>query len=55
MQMSALFGALFTFPVESGIINRERAGKAYHVLPYYLARFICDLPLRIAQGLLFGE
>lgn len=34
--------------------GRERAGKAYHVLPYYLARFICDIPLRVGQGLLFG-
>ncbi len=33
---------------------RERAGKAYHVLPYYLARSICDLPMRVGQGLLFG-
>ncbi len=35
--------------------RRERAGKAYHVLPYYLARSICDLPVRVGQGLLFGK
>ena len=34
---------------------RERTSKAYHVSPYYLARFLCDLPLRLAQSLLFGE
>lgn len=50
----AMFGALNTFPIERGIVNRERAGKAYHVLPYYLARFITDMPLRVGQGLLFG-
>ena len=36
------------------IINRERSAKAYRVLPYYVARFICDMPLRVGQGLLFG-
>lgn len=50
-----MFGALTTFASESGIIQRERASKSYHVLPYYLARFICDIPLRVGQGLLFGE
>lgn len=52
--MGAMFGALTTFASESGIIQRERASKSYHVLPYYLARFICDIPLRVGQGLLFG-
>jgi len=50
----AMFGALNSFPTERGVVNRERAGKMYHVLPYYLARFICDIPLRVGQGLLFG-
>ena len=35
-------------------VNRERAGKAYRVSGYYAARFICDMPLRITQTLLFG-
>ncbi|GAB4813264.1 hypothetical protein N2152v2_000310 [Parachlorella kessleri] len=52
--MTSMFGALNSFPSEAGIINRERAGKAYHVLPYYLARFICDMPIRVGQGVLFG-
>lgn len=38
----------------SPVVHRERAGKAYHVAPYYVARFICDMPLRVGQGLLFG-
>lgn len=50
----AMFGALNSFPTERGVVNRERAGKQYHVLPYYLARFVCDIPLRVGQGLLFG-
>ncbi|KAI7840285.1 hypothetical protein COHA_006067 [Chlorella ohadii] len=52
--MASIFASLNTFPVEAGIINRERTSKAYHVSPYYLARFLCDLPLRLAQSLLFG-
>jgi hypothetical protein len=35
-------------------VQRERASKSYRVLPYYLSRFICDIPLRVGQGLLFG-
>lgn len=50
----AMFGALNSFPMERSVVNRERASKMYHVLPYYLARFICDVPLRVGQGLLFG-
>ena len=50
----AMFASLNSFPTERGVVNRERAGKMYHVLPYYLARFICDIPLRVGQGLLFG-
>jgi ABC-type multidrug transport system permease subunit len=50
----AMFASLTTFPAERGVVNRERSAKAYHVLPYYLARFICDIPLRVVQALLFG-
>lgn len=49
-----MFGALNSFPMERGVVNRERSSKMYHVSPYYLARFICDVPLRVGQGLLFG-
>jgi ABC-type multidrug transport system ATPase subunit/ABC-type multidrug transport system permease subunit len=52
--MGAMFGALSTFSMERGIVNRERASKSYHVLSYYIAKFICDIPLRVGQGLLFG-
>ena len=37
------------------LLRRERASHSFHILPYYLARFICEMPLRIAQGLVFGE
>lgn len=50
----AMFQALNTFPVDRSVVNRERASKMYHVLPYYFARFICDVPARVGQGLLFG-
>jgi ABC-type multidrug transport system permease subunit len=49
-----MFGALNSFPAERGVVNRDRSSKMYHVLPYYLARFICDIPLRVGQGCLFG-
>jgi ABC-type multidrug transport system ATPase subunit/ABC-type multidrug transport system permease subunit len=50
----AMFQALNTFPTDRSVVNRERASKMYHVLPYYIARFICDIPTRVGQGLLFG-
>lgn len=36
-------------PQPPSIINRERASKSYRVLPYYVARFICDMPLRVGR------
>lgn len=42
-------------PTPSTVHCRERTSKSYHVSPYYLARFLCDLPLRLGQSLLFGE
>ncbi|KAL4452063.1 hypothetical protein ABPG75_007725 [Micractinium tetrahymenae] len=53
--MGSMMSSLTTFSMELGIINRERASKSYRVLPYYVARFICDMPLRVGQGLLFGS
>jgi len=50
----AMFQALNTFPTDRAVVNRERASKMYHVMPYYVARFICDMPTRVGQGLLFG-
>ena len=51
----AMFSALNTFPTDRSVVNRERTSKMYHVLPYYCARFICDMPIRVGQGLLFGS
>ncbi|GAB4815997.1 hypothetical protein N2152v2_003043 [Parachlorella kessleri] len=51
---NALFNALNTFPVDRAVVSRERAGRAHHIAPYYLARFVCDVPLRVGQCLLFG-
>lgn len=45
----AMFQALNTFPTDRAVVNRERASKMYHVLPYYVARFICDMPTRVGQ------
>lgn len=35
-------------------MDRERAARAYRMLPYYLSRLACDTPLRAGQGLLFS-
>ena len=36
--MGAMFGAIQTFLLEKAVVNRERASKQYHTLPYYVAK-----------------
>ena len=51
--MSGMFNALLTFSAEIGIIQRERDVKSYRMLPYYMSKLLCDVPLRIVQGVIY--
>jgi ABC-type multidrug transport system permease subunit len=53
--MNGMFNALLTFSSEIGIIQRERDVKSYRVLPYYLSKLICDVPLKALQGMLYSS
>jgi ABC-type multidrug transport system ATPase subunit/ABC-type multidrug transport system permease subunit len=53
--MNGMFNALVTFSAEIGIIQRERDVKSYRVLPYYLSKLICDIPLRALQGMIYSS
>ncbi|KAL4433910.1 hypothetical protein ABPG75_000351 [Micractinium tetrahymenae] len=52
--MNVMMGALVSFTFDKPTVDRERAARAYRMLPYYLSRLACDTPLRVAQSLLFS-
>ena len=55
VSLGGVFMSLSTFPKEKPIINCERNAKAYQVSAYYLAKYLSDLPLRIAVGLIYSS
>ena len=50
----ALFAVINVFPAEKGIVNRERAGRAYATAPLYLAKVFAESPWRLPSNLVFG-
>jgi len=51
--MNGMFNALMTFSAEIGIVQRERDVKSYRMLPYYMSKILCDMPLRFVQGMIY--
>ena len=51
--MNGMFNALLTFSAEIGIVQRERDAKSYRMLPYYMSKILCDMPLRFIQGMIY--
>lgn len=51
--MNGMFNALLTFSAEIGIVQRERDVKSYRMLPYYMSKILCDMPLRFIQGMIY--
>ncbi|CEF97435.1 ABC-2 type transporter [Ostreococcus tauri] len=52
--MSALMKTLTSFTKEKVIVNRERASKAYGVLPYFTSKLVAELPVGAFFPLAFG-
>lgn len=50
---NGVFQMITTFPVERGIINRERAANSYRVAAYYPGKVLSEWPLRVGATLLF--
>jgi ABC-2 type transporter len=53
--MSSLVKTLNVFPKERTIVTRERAKRAYDVLPYFGSKLAAELPIGALFPLLFGS
>ncbi len=49
----AVHDAVFTFPSERSVLNKDRASGAYRLSAYYLAKSSVDLPIDMLYPLLF--
>mmetsp|Transcript_64926 Transcript_64926/g.155084 ORF Transcript_64926/g.155084 Transcript_64926/m.155084 type:complete len:649 (+) Transcript_64926:66-2012(+) len=58
MAMNQAFGGVIgvsqVIPRQLKVVARERANRLYGALPFYLATFICQLPLELVPQLIFG-
>ncbi|KAL7225859.1 hypothetical protein ACSBR1_021088 [Camellia fascicularis] len=48
-----VFTAIFTFPQERAMLNKERAADMYRLIAYFVARTTSDLPLDLLLPILF--
>ncbi|KAK4535738.1 hypothetical protein CDCA_CDCA06G1763 [Cyanidium caldarium] len=49
-----VFGVVFLFPLERGIVLRERTSKAYRVSAYFLGKSSAEFPRLVVFALLFS-
>ncbi|KAK4531075.1 hypothetical protein CCYA_CCYA06G1932 [Cyanidiococcus yangmingshanensis] len=50
----ASFGVVFLFPLERGIVLRERTSRFYRVSAYFLAKSVAELPRLVFLAILFS-
>lgn len=48
-----VFTAIFTFPQERAMLNKERAADMYRLSAYFMARTTSDLPLDLLLPIIF--
>ena len=48
-----MYVAIYSFPSERAVINRERASGLYHLSAYYLTRVVCEMPLLLTLPTLY--
>jgi len=58
MAMNQGFGSVIgisqVIPRQLKVVSRERAAKLYDVLPFYVANFVCTVPLELLPQVVFG-
>ena len=52
--MNSFVAVLNTFPSEKALVNRERSGRAYNTLQYFLAKLFVEMPLNLAPCVVFS-
>lgn len=50
----ATFSALFAFPAEKAVLNKDRSSGAYRLSAYYCAKTLVELPADTLYPLIFG-
>lgn len=53
LAFNGVFQMITTFPMERGIVNRERSSNSYRVSAYYPAKVLSEWPLRAAPTVVF--
>ncbi|CAI5992407.1 unnamed protein product [Closterium sp. NIES-65] len=54
LAFNGIFQMITTFPLEKGVVNRERASNTYRVTAYYPAKVLSEWPIRIGPVIVFG-
>ncbi|GJP76866.1 hypothetical protein CLOP_g7316 [Closterium sp. NIES-67] len=54
LAFNGIFQMITTFPLEKGVINRERSSNSYRVTAYYPAKVLSEWPIRIGPVIVFG-
>lgn len=52
---NALMAVLNVFPKEKLIVSRERSSNAYDTFSYFVAKYMCELPLNVLPCTVFGS
>ena len=55
MMMQNVMGTLTMFGNQRAAVLREQENGMYHTLPYFLAKVMCDVPLKVVAPSLFGS
>ncbi|GJP34882.1 hypothetical protein CLOM_g19364 [Closterium sp. NIES-68] len=54
LALNGLLQMITTFPLEKGVINRERASNSYRISAYYPAKVLSEWPIRIGPVIIFA-
>lgn len=52
--MPAMMGIIHTFPAEKAVLSREHSNGMYALFPYYLSKFVSELPFQILIPFMFS-